>query len=221
MSRLVTYLFSSVGQKKLMALSGLGWGLFALSHMAGNLLVFVGSETYNKYGHAIVSNPAIYVAEAGLVLLLLTHVFYGIRVSIQASKARSQGYVVKKSGDKEATLSSRTMKYTGIAVLGFIILHLWSFKYGAYYEVSYDGVVVRDLFRLMLEKFESPIYTWGYVAAVILIGFHLSHGVYSALQSLGINHPRYTPIIEKISVLYGILIAVGFASQPIYVHFVF
>ena len=73
--------FSSIGQKQLMALSGLGWGLFALTHMLGNLLILCGDEAYNKYSHALVSNPGIFIAEFGLLVLLLTHVFYGIKLA--------------------------------------------------------------------------------------------------------------------------------------------
>jgi len=203
-----------------MALSGLGWGLFALSHMAGNFLLFVSPEAYNKYGHAITSNPAIYVAEAGLVALLLTHVVFGIRTVIQNKAARKSNYKMSKSGAKQASIASRTMIVQGIIVLLFIVLHLITFKFGSYYAVSYDGQEMRDLFKLVVEVFQDPIYVGFYVVSVLLLCLHLSHGVWSALQSLGIYKEKYFKLVTNISIVYGILVGFGFAAQPVYVFLV-
>ncbi|MCB0394261.1 MAG: succinate dehydrogenase cytochrome b subunit [Bdellovibrionales bacterium] len=221
MKGLCAYAFSSIGQKTLMAVSGLGWALFALSHMAGNLLIFAGPQAYNNYGHAIVSNPAIYVAEIGLIVLFLTHVIYALKTTIENSRARKSKYVVSKSGEKQASLASRTMKHQGLVILIFLFLHISAFKFGAYYAVDYGQGEIRDLFRLLFEKFQDPVYVWFYVVCVLLLGFHLSHGLYSGFQSIGFFHTKYTPILKCASVLYGLAIAVGFASQPIYLHFIY
>ena len=213
------YIFSSVGQKQLMALSGLGWGLFALVHMLGNLLILCGDEPYNKYSHALVSNPGILLAEFGLLVLLLTHVFYGIKLSLENSNARTTGYSVNKSASKEASLVSRTMKYQGIVILCFIVLHLINFKFGTEYMITYDGVEVRDLFRLVVEKFQSPLYAGIYISSVSLLGFHLSHGLYSSVQSLGFYHDKYMICIQRCSVIYGFIIGLGFSITPLYIFF--
>lgn len=218
MQRLYTYIFSSVGQKQLMAISGLGWGLFVLLHMLGNLLIFGGDEIYNKYSHTLVSSPGILLFEMGLLLLLLTHIFYAIRTTIQNSKARTTQYMASKTAPKEASLASRTMKYQGIVLLCFIILHLINFKFGTEYMITYDGLQVRDLFRLVVEKFQSPLYVGIYVVSVSLLGFHLSHGLYSAIQSLGLYHETYTIMIQKFSIIYGIIIGLGFGLPPIYIY---
>ena len=219
MKQFWTYIFSSVGQKQLMALSGLGWGLFALAHMLGNLLILCGDEVYNKYSHALVSNPGIFIAEFGLFVLLLTHVFYGIKLSLENSKARTIQYSVSKTASKEASLVSRTMKYQGIVILCFIVLHLINFKFGTEYMITYDGAEVRDLFRLVVEKFQSPLYVGIYIISISLLGFHLSHGLYSSIQSLGFYHDKYMFCIQRCSVIYGLIIGLGFSITPIYIFF--
>ena len=219
MKQIWTYIFSSIGQKQLMALSGLGWALFVLAHMLGNLLILFGDEAYNKYSHVLVSNPGIYLAEFGLLVLLLTHVFYGIKLSLENSKARTTQYSVSKTASKQASLVSRTMKYQGIVILCFIVLHLINFKFGTEYMITYDGVQVRDIFRLVVEKFQSPVYVGIYIICVSLLGFHLSHGLYSSVQSLGFYHDKYMTCIKKCSVVYGFIIGLGFSITPIYIFF--
>ncbi len=211
-----SYFTSSIGRKQIMAVSGLALAGFVLAHMAGNLLLFVSPEAYNIYGHKLVSNPLIYVAEAGLVVFFLFHIVKGILVSLTNSSARKSRYAKIPNGEKAASLASRTMIHQGIVLAVFVVHHLITFKYGPYYQVTYDGVVVRDLYRLVLEIFQSPLYVAWYVLATAIVGFHLSHGVYSALQTLGVHHPERTPCIQKISILYGIVISVGFISQPIF-----
>lgn len=216
MDKTSSYLKSTIGQKQIMALSGLAWAGFVLTHMLGNLLLFAGAEAYNKYSHALTSNPFIYLAEAGLVVFLLGHVIKGLMVTIRNKSARDTAYYKHQSGPKQATLSSRTMIYQGLVILVFIVLHLITFKYGPHYSVVYGGVEMRDIYRLVIEVFESPMYTAWYLIAVTFVGFHLSHGVYSACQSLGLYHEKYTPWVKRISVVYGILITIGFMSQPIF-----
>ena len=202
-----------------MAISGLGWALFVLLHMLGNLLIFGGDEIYNKYSHTLVSNPGILLAEMVLLILLLTHVFYAIKTTIQNSKARTIQYIASKTAPKEASLASRTMKYQGLILLCFIVLHLINFKFGTEYMITYGELQIRDIFRLVVEKFQNPFYVSIYVISVSLLGFHLSHGLYSAIQSLGFYHDRYTVSIKRCSVIYGIIIGLGFSTTPIYVFF--
>ena len=211
---------SSIGKKYLMGLTGLGWAGFVLSHMLGNLLIFVGPEAYNKYSHALITNPFLPVAEVGLVLLLIVHVWLAINLSIENTKARPQGYAVAPSGAKRASVASRTMAYTGSLVLAFIILHIITFKYGPEYTATYNGVEMRDLHRLVLEVFHSPGYVAWYVVALVLLGFHLSHGFSSSFQSLGINHPRLNPVLKKAGIIYSLIVVAGFIAQPLYVFLV-
>lgn len=217
---LCTYLKSSIGRKTLMGLSGLAMSGFVLGHMAGNMLVFVGAEAFNKYGHAIVTNkPLLFGAETVLLLAVFVHMICGIWLTRDNKAARESRYALSPNGTKESTLASRTMIHSGVIIAVFIVLHLIQFKFGHVYSVSYDGVEMRDLHRNLIEVFSNPIAVAWYFAAVALLGFHLCHGVEASLQSLGFRHPVYTKIIHKVALCYGTVVALGFISQPIYVFF--
>lgn len=216
----MNYLSSAIGRKQLMALTGLAWSLFVLTHMAGNLLILINAEAYNKYGHAIVTNPLIYVAEAGLVLMILVHIFTGVKLTLENRAARPQKYALPTNGKKAARFQSKFMIFHGSLLLVFLIWHLITFKYGPHYSVTYNGVEVRDLHRLVLEVFQNPIYVVGYIVCLIGVGFHLSHGFYSSFATLGLFHPRFSPILNKFGYLYSFVVAAGFISQPLYVFLI-
>ena len=202
-----------------MGLSGLAWSGFVLSHMIGNLLIFVSAESYNKYGHALVSNPLIYIAEGGLVLALLLHLIFGMQLTKENKQARPEGYHAESSGAKAASPAQKSMIYTGSLILISIILHIITFKYGTHYTVDYGHGDIRDLHRLIIEVFSIRGYVFGYLVCLVLLGVHLSHGLQASFQSLGFRHPRYTPTIKIIGWVYSIVVAAGFISQPLYVYF--
>lgn len=219
MGRIATYVNSSVGKKQLMAITGLLLSLFTLTHMAGNLLLLVGPEAYNRYGHALVSNPAIYVAELGLVVFFLLHIYCGIRVTIENRSARPQRYFIEPSGTKGgASAAARTMILSGMLLLVFTVLHLWKFKYGSYYEVEYGGVVMRDLYRLVSTAFLDPLYVSWYVFSMVVLGLHLSHGISSSFQTLGISSPGINCPIRCGGTVLAWVIAVGFSVAPVYFY---
>lgn len=208
---------SSIGKKYLMGITGLGLSVFVLIHMLGNCLIFLGSDAYNTYSHAIISSKALlYGAEAGLILFFLVHIFLAISLTRANRAARPERYALTTHGKKGVSLASRTMIHHGMVILVFTILHLITFKYGPYYETTVNDVVMRDLFRLMAEVFQNPGYVAWYVVALFFLGFHLSHGVQSSLQSLGLNHPRYTPMVKKVGAIFAWGVAIGFISQPLY-----
>ena len=220
MSRMATYLSSTIGRKQTLGIAGLGLSVFVLTHMLGNLLIFVSPEAYNQYGHALTSNPLIYAAEAGLLGIFVLHVINAIYLKFKAKFAREQSYDVTLNGEKAVSFASKTMIHTGMIILIFVVLHLITFKFGTLYTATYDGQEIRDLHRLVIEVFQSPFYVAWYILSLLALGVHLSHGVGSAFKTLGFNHPRYNPAIEKISIAYGVLIALGFISQPVYVFFI-
>lgn len=210
---------STIGKKYLMGITGLVWAGFVFSHMAGNLLMFVSPDLYNNYGHMITSGALIYAVEAVLIISLIVHVYCAISLTMQNKKARSQGYAVGPNGSKGATLASKTMAQQGALILAFIISHILAFKYGTYYETTVNGTPMRDLYRLVVEAFTSPGFVAWYVIALVLLGFHLSHGVGSIFQSLGLRNAKTEPTIKKISVVYAAVVALGFIAQPVYIFF--
>lgn len=210
------FLGSTIGKKYLMGITGLVWAGFVLAHMAGNLLIFVSHDAYNAYGHALTSGNFIYIAEAVLILALLVHVSMAVSLTLANRRAKGSRYAVAASGKKKVSLASRTMAVQGSLVLAFIILHIVTFKYGTYYETTVNGVVMRDLARLIIETFQSPGYVVWYVVCLVLLGFHLSHGVGSTFQSLGLMEGTYRNLWKKLSYGYAVVVAAGFLSQPIY-----
>jgi succinate dehydrogenase / fumarate reductase cytochrome b subunit len=189
--------------------------------MAGTMLILVSPSLYNAYGHAIVSNKIVlYGAETLLILAILTHIFTAICLTKVNISARPQRYAVSPNGEKGASLASKTMAAQGSLILAFVISHLITFKYGSYYETTVDGVTMRDLHRLVVEVFHQPGYVAWYVLCLVLLGFHLSHGVGSVFQSLGLKNDKFAPLINKISIGYGLIVAAGFLSQPIYVFLI-
>ncbi len=213
------YFTSSIGKKQIMALTGFGLIGFTASHLLGNLLIFVGADAFNMYGHKLTSNPLIYVAEAGLLGMFCLHLLLAVFLKLENNGARPQGYYMKNRTGRGQTIASSTMPYTGLILLVFIIVHLLNFKFGSHYVTTVDGLEIRDLFRTVVEYFSNPLYVAWYVIAMLALGLHTSHGFQSMFQSWGINHPKYTPVIKTISLIYGVVVAAGFSLLAIYCHF--
>jgi len=215
-SKLFNYLNSSIIKKQTMGVAGLLLCGFITMHFLGNLLIFVGPEAFNLYAHTLTSNPLIYAAEAGLLAIFLVHIGVGVKLTIENNNARPQKYYMKQPTGRGANFSSSTMPYTGIIILIFVILHILGLKFGTYYETSYDGVKMRDLYRLVIEYFRQPSAVLGYVVAMLSLGIHLRHGFWSAFQSLGFNHPKYNNLLILISKAFAFIMAIGFSSLPIF-----
>ena len=219
---LQSIMMSPVGKKILTGITGLGLTVFVFTHMLGNLTYFQGSEAYNAYTEFLQSlGGLLYLIEAGLLLFIVMHIVLGINIFLSKRKARKEGYKQFKTvgGASKQSISSRSMIITGIILMVFLVFHLWSFKFGTYYETTLDGEPVRDLARLVTEKFQSPLYTFGYVGIMLLLALHLRHGVWSALQSLGATNPRLTPLVYTVGAIIGVLIAIGFFVLPLWIFF--
>jgi len=218
MSSLLRFLSSSVGTKILVALTGLGFAAFLVMHLAANLLVLVDVHGYNEYSHKLITNPLIYVAEAGLVALFLVHAFKAVMVTLHNRQARGRGYAVKKRAGHTSrkSLASSTMIVTGLWLLLFIVIHLKTFKFGPWYDTP-DGM--RDLSRLVHEVYREPFHVAFYILSMVVVGMHLSWGLSSAFQSVGLEHPRYNGLIRGAGLAIAIVMAVGFALIPAVIYF--
>lgn len=215
-----SFLSSTVGSKLLVGMTGLVLFGFLVMHLAGNLLVFLGPDTFNHYSHQLISNPLVYPAEAGLVLVFLLHAYKTIRLTLISRAARPQRYAVKNRAHytSRKSLASATMIVSGLFLLVFVPIHIRTFKFGTYYASAEAGV--RDLNRLVLEIFSKPGYVAFYVIAMVVVGFHLWHGVSSTVQTLGIDTPRVTPVMRRIGWAAAIVIAGGFIAIPLWVFFI-
>jgi succinate dehydrogenase / fumarate reductase cytochrome b subunit len=214
-----SFFASTVGSKLLVAVTGISLVGFLIGHLVGNLLVFLGPDTFNHYGHKLISNPLVYPAEAGLVVLFLLHAWKTIQLTVGSSKARPVAYAEKHRAGHTSrkSLASTTMIWSGLFLLVFVPIHIRTFKFGAYYDTHEAGV--RDLYQLVIEIFSKPGYVAFYVVGMTIIGFHLWHGVSSAFQTLGADTPRFTPVIRRIGWTLAVIIAVGFAAIPVWVFF--
>jgi len=207
-----------------MGLTGLVWAGFVLMHMLGNLLIIAGPNAYNSYGHALVSNPLLILAEALLVVTLLIHIIDGVQLTLKNKSARLTKYALPTNGAKAARFQSKWMIFHGSIILVFVILHLAHFKFGPAetqgYLATVNGVEMRDLHRLVIETFHQPLYLVWYTFAMVIVGLHLSHGFYSSFASLGIHHPKFSPLLSKFGYLYAAVVALGFIVPLVYVFFV-
>lgn len=210
---------SSIVTKIVIAATGLALFGFLLVHLAGNLLILAGPEAFNSYSHKLISNPLIYIAEAGLALLFVVHIWKAVGNHARNRAARPAGYEVKRPAGHTSrkTLSSTWMIFSGTMILVFLVLHIKTLKFGAYYESVEPGV--RDIYRLSIETFQQPGYVIWYVFAMVLVGMHLRHGITSALQSLGAIPPGLTRKVLAAGAIVAGLIAGGFALIPIWVYF--
>lgn len=227
-----------------MAITGLLLVGFLTSHLAGNFLLFDsigGMEKFNDYSHWLITHPLILPMELGLVALFLIHIFTAIKVSLLSKAARPEKYALRNNLG-ESTFASRTMLHTGGIIFVFLILHLVTFKYGDTYYVdgpstevvkdatgkTVDGIVStipesaqkRDIYKTVIEMFSKKWYSLLYVACMIAMGIHLCHGIRSAFQTLGLNHPKYNCCIKRISCILAIVFAVGYSIFPIYFAFI-
>lgn len=221
-TKLLNVYNSSLGKKIITGLTGLGLILFVLLHLLGNLLILSDREAYNQLGHWLENlNFLFYGVELILLILFVFHVVVGIAIRHQAKRSRPLAYnQIKSIGTpSKQSLSSRSMAITGVIVLGFLVWHLASFKFGTYYLTTVNGVPMRDLSRLVIEKFHNPIYTFGYIIAIALLGLHLRHGFWSTWQSLGILEGRNSSWVYQMSFLFAVLITVGFSLIPLAIYF--
>ncbi|MBT4760211.1 MAG: succinate dehydrogenase cytochrome b subunit [Bdellovibrionaceae bacterium] len=213
------FIKSSIGQKYVVATTGLLFALFVLSHVLGNFLIFVGPEAYNMYSYKLISNPFIIVAEIGLVVLFVVHLAVAIKLTASNMVARPDKYALQAKGKKKTDPVTKAMWIQGAVIFIFMVSHLITFKYGTYYTAEYDGLVVRDLYKLMVEVFASPLFVVGYVLCMVMLGLHLSHGIQSALKTFGFNHPQYEAKVRTVGLGVALIVSLGFIAQPVYIFF--
>lgn len=204
---------TSIGKKLLMALTGLGFVLFLLIHLIGNLTLYAGKDTFLSYvAHLHALDPLIRVAEIGLLVFAAVHVVTGLTLFWQNLKARPVRYHVNRwAGGR--TIGSATMPYTGLIIIGFVVVHLMNFHF-----IDHDTQTA--VFDALSRTFASLPYVIFYTLAVLVVALHISHGFWSLFQTLGANHPKYMPAIRGFGIGFSLLAAAGFGCIPVYVGFI-
>lgn len=214
-------LSSSIGQKVLMSLTGLFLISFLIVHLVGNLLLFKADNgaMFNAYAHFMSTALIIRMAEIVLVLGFVLHIYSAWKLTQYNKKSRPHDYVCNRP-DANSSWFSRNMGITGSGVLIFLVTHLHHFWYRYKFQGDLPiaaGTDYHDMYWLVQTFFQQE--WWSallYIIAMIFLSFHLLHAFESAFQTLGLHHKKYTPLLQKIGVLFAITVPAGFAVMPLY-----
>jgi succinate dehydrogenase / fumarate reductase cytochrome b subunit len=208
------FLRSSLGLKIVMALTGVVLFGFVVAHMIGNLQVYLGPEAFNAYAaslRAIGHGAALWVARAALLVAVALHIWSAWRLTLLNRAARPVGY--RKVERRESTYASRTMRWSGVILLLFIVYHLLHFTFGA--RAVHPRFVHGDAFHNFVTGFQDPLVSGFYILAMLVLGFHLYHGAWSFMQTLGLSHPRYNHLRHAFASLITVVVVAGNISFPV------
>lgn len=219
MSWLTRGLSSSVGLKFLMGATGILLVLFVVGHMLGNLQVFLGPDALNHYAAKLQGlGGFLWVIRFGLLAVFAVHVLTGIVLELGNRAARPVAY--RRRDSLESTVFSRTMIWSGLALLAFVTYHLLHFTFHAtnpehVATTMLDGEEHKDVYRMVILGFQQAPIAISYVVAMGLLGFHLAHGVGSIFQSLGWNHPKYEPLWSRLGATVAVILVIGNVAMPL------
>ncbi len=206
MQRALTLHQTTIGKKVIMALSGAVFVGFVIAHFLGNLQLYLGPEAINGYAEKLRSlGPLLWVARIVLLLALVAHISAAFALWSRNKAARSSRYKQRK--DLATDYAARTMYWSGPILLLFIAYHLMHFTI----LPAHPG----DVYRNVVEGFSNPLIAGVYIAGNVALGFHLFHGIFSAFQTLGANHPRYNPLRRDVAIAISAAITLGNISFPI------
>lgn len=193
-----------------MAVSGVILFGFVAGHLAGNLQVYEGPEKLDGYAKFLRGMPALlWGTRITLLVMVALHIWSSIQLAITKNKARPIGYVKKRN--IHSSYASRTMYWSGPIIACFVIYHLMQFTFGVGGTPYREGHVYANL----VQGFQAIPVSAFYILAMILLGLHLNHGLWSLFQSLGFSHPKYTPAIKRLATAISVLIVAGNISIPI------
>src|SRR5215471_6044546 len=201
---------SSIGKKAIMAVTGLLLFGFLTAHMLGNLQIFLGPSVMNHYAETLHGNPALlWTVRTVLLISVILHIWASISLSLLKKEARPVGYV--KQTPVQSSWASRTMMWSGPVIAAFVIFHLLHLTTGT----IHPQFIPLHAYENLVNGFLVVPFAAIYIAVMIFIGFHLSHGGWSMFQSVGFSHPRYTPTIRKAAAVIAWLLIAGFISVPV------
>lgn len=218
MNNLTRLFRSSLGKKYLMAISGLLLFLFVIAHMAGNLQLFLGPEPINAYAKFLKSTPELlWAARIGLLVLAILHITTAVQLVMENRAARTERYGYRRP-PVATSFASRTIAISGLIIFAFIVYHLLHFTFGVT-NPEFMGLEDRqgrhDVYQMMVAGFSNVWVSVFYIVAMGLLCLHLSHGVGSLFQSLGLRNQTYVRLIHRFSKAAALVIFIGNASMPI------
>ncbi len=223
MSWLIKTFTTHTGRKLLAALTGLGVVAFLIIHLIGNSQIFSNSNAFNDYAHDLHAGPLIVLGDVGSLIAFPLHIAMVIWLAIDNKKARGgTDYKVVATKQKRsfaAVLASKTMLYSGLVLLFFVVIHVWHFRlqHDAIAHGEFAGVAAGDLRGAVIATLSKPHWAILYIVGSLLTGWHLFHGIQAAFRTMGAYHPRYTPLIVKGGAGLALILALGFASMPVWI----
>jgi succinate dehydrogenase / fumarate reductase, cytochrome b subunit len=206
------YVESTIGRKVVMAVTGVVLFGFVLGHFVGNLTLYLGPEAINGYSrflHGFLHGGGLWVARAGLLASAILHVWSATSLTLESWAARPVAYRRWKA--KDSTYASRTMRWGGVILFAFIVFHLLHLTFGTVHPAFEPG----DVYHNLVSGFQVWPVSLFYVVAMLLLGLHLDHGVWSMCQTLGLSHPRYKRWARAAARGFAVLIVVGNCSFPV------
>jgi succinate dehydrogenase / fumarate reductase, cytochrome b subunit len=216
MASLFRFLQSSILSKIVMAFTGIILVLFLCGHMAGNLQMYIGQDRMNHYAETLQGlGAALWIIRTVMIVSVLLHAVTSVWLKVLNMRARPVAYVVKTW--VRASLASRTMLWTGSMIALFVAYHLMHLTLGTTNPEQYhvtDAAGRHDVYSMVIRGYQNPVISIVYIAAMILLGFHLYHAIVSAFQTLGINHPKYNGFIHGLGIVVSLVIVAGFISIP-------
>jgi succinate dehydrogenase / fumarate reductase cytochrome b subunit len=207
--------YTSVGRKLVMALTGLFLFAFLLEHLYGNLLLYKidQGQAFNEYSETLTGNIIIRTIEYALFAGIIIHVIDALFLTLSNRKARPLGYAVSHQSQNSSWFS-RNMGLTGSFILFFLIIHLRTFFFPHRF-----GAPEMTMAQDVANAFQSNWYAGFYLISMLLLGFHLNHGLQSSLQTLGINNKKYNGPIKTAGTVISLILMIGFASFPVMFYF--
>ena len=217
MNMLLRLVTSSLGKKFLVAITGVGLFLFVIGHLVGNLQIFLGPESINRYGHFLQTTPEIlWPARVGLLAFVIIHIWTSIALTLENRAARATPYEVKEV--VAASLASRTMIWSGLIILAFVLFHLAHYTLlivHPEFRDLHDANGWHDIYQMMILGFSNGWVSGFYILAIGLLCIHLSHGVGAMFQTLGLKNEAYALIIDRCAVVIAVVIFLGYISIPL------
>lgn len=205
-------MFGSIGSKIVMSLTGMGLWLFIIAHLAGNLTVYAGAETFNAYALKLHETPQLlWLVRVLLLIGFPMHIFFAIRTAMFNRAARPAGYGYAYANKSKANSGSKTMVISGLLVLSFLVYHLAHFTY----RLTGGAHESQTPYQMLIAGFTQWPIAIAYIIAQVLLATHLSHGLYSMFQHLGISGRRFTPFIHVFALVVGYGLCLAFLSIPL------
>lgn len=211
---------SSVGKKILMALSGFFLLVFLLQHFTINFLSVISEDAFNSASHFMGTNPVVqFLLQPILIFGVIYHLSMGLILDAKNKASRPIKYE-KVDASANSSWMSRNMVITGLMIMAFLALHFYDFWIPEMKDKFVDGIWndTTKYYKHLVHKFEDPIRVLLYCIAFVFLSLHLLHGFQSAFQSVGLRHPKYTPVIKKLGNIYAIAIPAGFVFIALF-HF--